>query len=112
MKPEITDLTAGTGVAAQRGDALSIHYRGTLEDGTEFDNSYDRHETLDFTLGTGELIRGMDDGLVGLRVGGRRRLRIPPQLGYGSAGVPGLIPPNSVLLFEVEMVAIRPPGTA
>jgi FKBP-type peptidyl-prolyl cis-trans isomerase len=112
VKLEITDIVIGTGVVAQRGDALSIHYRGTLENGAEFDNSYDRNETLDFTLGAAELIRGMDEGLVGMRVGGKRRLRIPPYLGYGSQGVPGLIPPHSVLVFEVELAGIRPPGTA
>ncbi len=112
MNLEITDVVIGTGVVAQRGDALSIHYRGTLDNGAEFDNSYDRNETLDFTLGAGELIKGMDEGLVGMRVGGKRRLRIPPHLGYGSQGVPGLIPPRSVLVFEVELAGIRPPGTA
>lgn len=111
MKLEISDVVVGTGVVAQRGDALAIHYRGTLDNGTEFDNSYDRNETLNFTLGTGELIKGMDEGLVGMRVGGKRQLRIPPYLGYGSQGVPGLIPPHSVLVFDVELVAIRPPGT-
>ena len=109
MQLEITELAPGSGPPAQPGDALAIHYRGTLEDGTEFDASYPRGETLDFTLGAGELITGMDQGLVGLRVGGRRRLRIPPALGYGRAGVPGVIPPNAVLVFEVEPVAIRPP---
>lgn len=104
---EITDVAPGTGAAAKAGDALAIHYRGTLDNGTEFDSSYPRGETLDFTLGAGELIKGMDDGLVGLKVGGKRRLRIPPALGYGRAGVPGVIPPNAVLVFEVELVAIN-----
>lgn len=108
MKLEITDLVVGSGLEARRGDALSIHYRGTLDDGTEFDSSYPGGETLDFTLGAGELIRGMDDGLVGMRIGGRRRLRIPPYLGYGAQGVPGLIPPHAVLVFEVELVRIGP----
>ena len=108
MKLEITDISRGSGPPAQAGDALSIHYRGTLDNGTEFDSSAGR-ETLDFTLGAGELIKGMDDGLVGLRVGGKRKLRIPPFMGYGAAGVPGLIPPHSVLVFEVELVKIRPP---
>lgn len=109
MNLEITDLAAGNGVAAQRGDGLAIHYRGTLDNGTEFDSSYPRGETLDFTLGAGELIKGMDEGLVGLKVGGKRRLRIPPNMGYGASGVPGVIPPNAVLVFEVELMAIRPP---
>lgn len=108
MKLEITDLSPGAGVSAKAGDLLAIHYRGKLDDGTEFDNSYDRGETLDFTLGAGELIPGMDQGLVGLRVGGSRRLRIPPYLGYGAQGVPGLIPPHSVLVFEVELIRIEP----
>lgn len=106
MNLEITDITPGTGAAAKAGDALAIHYRGTLDNGTEFDASYPRGETLDFTLGAGELIKGMDDGLVGLRVGGKRRLRIPPALGYGTRGVPGVIPANSILVFEVELVSI------
>lgn len=105
MRLEITDLVPGTGAAAASGDALAIHYRGALENGTEFDNSYDRGETLDFTLGVGELIQGMDQGLVGMKVGGKRRLRIPPAMGYGAPGVPGLIPPHSVLVFEVELVS-------
>jgi len=103
---EITEISAGNGAAAKVGDALSIHYRGTLDNGTEFDSSAGR-ETLDFTLGAGELIKGMDDGLVGLRVGGKRRLRIPSAMGYAARGVPGLIPPHSVLVFEVELVRIR-----
>ena len=106
-KLEITEVAPGTGAAAKSGDALAIHYRGTLDNGTEFDSSYPRGETLDFTLGAGELIKGMDDGLVGLKVGGKRRLRIPPELGYGRAGVPGVIPPNAVLVFEVELVSIN-----
>lgn len=108
MRLEITDLVPGTGAAAASGDSLAIHYRGSLESGTEFDNSYDRGETLDFTLGVGELIKGMDEGLVGMRVGGKRRLRIPPYMGYGAPGIPGLIPPHSVLLFEVELVSVMP----
>ncbi|MCC6320653.1 MAG: FKBP-type peptidyl-prolyl cis-trans isomerase [Phycisphaerales bacterium] len=107
MNLQITDLASGTGPSAKSGDSLSIHYRGTLEDGSEFDSSYPRGETLDFTLGAAELIKGMDDGLVGLKVGGKRRLRIPPGLGYGRAGVPGVIPPDAVLIFEVELVEIR-----
>ena len=112
MNLEITDLSPGSGPPAQPGDALSIHYRGTLDNGAEFDSSYPRGETLDFTLGAAELIKGMDDGLVGLKVGGKRRLRTPPQLGYGPSGIPGVIPPNAVLVFEVELVRIRPPLTA
>jgi peptidylprolyl isomerase len=112
MKLEITDLAPGSGAPAKAGDALCIHYRGTLDDGTEFDSSYPRGETLDFTLGAGDLIKGMDDGLLGMRVGGKRRLRIPPYLGYGAQGVPGLIPPHSVLVFEVELVRLEPGNRA
>jgi FKBP-type peptidyl-prolyl cis-trans isomerase len=108
MQLEITDTQPGTGAEAKAGDTLSIHYRGTLDNGTEFDSSKGR-DTLDFTLGAGELIKGMDAGLVGMKVGGKRRIRIPPDQGYGAQGVPGLIPPHSVLVFEVELVAIRPP---
>lgn len=110
MSLEITEIAPGSGPPAQVGQTLAIHYRGTLDDGTEFDSSYPRHETLDFTLGAGELIAGMDQGLVGLRVGGKRRLRIPPSLGYGAEGIPGVIPPNATLVFEVELVSILPPG--
>lgn len=106
MNLEITDLAPGSGPAAKSGDPLCIHYRGSLEDGTEFDSSYPRGETLDFTLGAGELIKGMDDGLVGLKVGGKRRLRIPSTMGYGKRGVPGVIPPDATLIFEVELVSI------
>lgn len=108
MNLEITDIAPGDGAPASAGDTLAIHYRGTLDSGKEFDNSYDRGETLDFTLGAGELIKGMDDGLVGMRVGGKRRLRIPPALGYGAGGIPGVIPPNAVLVFDVELVSISP----
>jgi len=93
----------GDGVLAETGDTISVHYVGTLEDSRVFDSSRDRNTPFRFTLGTGQVIRGWDEGLVGMRVGGKRILIISPEFGYGGQGV-GTIPPNSVLQFEVELL--------
>merc|ERR1711935_805258 len=91
---------------SRRGDLLSMHYTGKLEDGTEFDSSIPRGQPLQFTLGSGQVIKGWDQGLLGMCVGEKRKLVIPPELGYGSSGAPPKIPGNSVLVFEVELTKI------
>lgn len=107
----LLQLAEGTGAAAASGDRVTVHYLGCLTDGTKFDASHDRAEPITFVLGRGRVIQGWDEGLEGLRSGGIRYLRIPPELGYGARGTPGgPIPPNSTLLFEVEMVEVRPPA--
>jgi FKBP-type peptidyl-prolyl cis-trans isomerase len=98
-------LEEGSGKEAETGDRLSVHYTGTLRDGTKFDSSYDRGEPYTFVLGIGEVIDGWDQGLVGMKVGEKRRLEIPSGLGYGSNGS-GIIPPDAGLIFETELVAI------
>jgi len=100
------DLVVGTGPAAQPGDVVRVNYTGWLEDGTKFDSSYDRGQPFQFGLGQGQVIKGWDEGVVGMQVGGKRRLVIPPDLGYGPQGAGNLIPPNSILIFEVELLAI------
>lgn len=103
---KIEDLKMGDGAAAQTGQTVKVHYVGTLTDETKFDSSRDRNEPFEFTLGGGEVIQGWDQGLVGMKIGGIRKLTIPPQLGYGSTDL-GKIPPNSTLIFEVELLEIK-----
>ena len=103
---QIEDLQVGTGEEAKAGRPVTVHYRGTLTNGTKFDASYDRGEPLTFVLGSGQVIKGWDQGVAGMKVGGKRKLTIPPALGYGSRGFPGAIPPNSTLVFEVELVKV------
>lgn len=102
----IEDSLMGTGPAAQNGDVLSMHYVGTLQDGTKFDSSRDRGQPFQFTLGIGQVIQGWELGVLGMKVGGKRRLTIPPELGYGVRGQ-GSIPPNSTLIFEIELLQIN-----
>ena len=112
--PEITtpsglvyeDLNMGEGEAACAGQHVSVHYTGWLTDGTKFDSSKDRNDPFDFPLGAGHVIRGWDEGVQGMKVGGVRKLTIPPQLGYGARGAGGVIPPNATLVFEVELLKI------
>ena len=91
---EQTDIQVGTGAEAVSGNKVSVHYVGTLTDGTKFDSSRDRGQPFDFQLGAGRVIKGWDQGVAGMKVGGKRKLVIPPELAYGSKGFPGLIPPN------------------
>lgn len=105
-KLETEDLQVGDGQEAKSGDVVKVHYTGTLTDGTVFDSSKDRGQPFTFTLGAGQVIQGWDLGFEGMRVGGRRKLTIPPELGYGERGVPGAIPANATLVFEVELLEI------
>jgi peptidylprolyl isomerase len=102
------EIEKGTGPAPQPGEVVSVNYRGMLEDGTEFDNSYDRGEPFQFALGEGMVIPGWDEGIAMMHQGGKARLIIPPDLAYGEAGASGVIPPNATLTFEVELVSISP----
>lgn len=101
---QVTDEVVGTGAAAAAGRWVTVHYAGTLADGTTFDSSRDRGEPFSFLLGAGKVIKGWDQGLLGMRVGGKRKLVIPPELAYGSEGRPPVIPPNATLTFEVELL--------
>ena len=100
------DLVVGTGATAEPGQDVIVHYVGRLADGKQFDSSRARRDPLDFALGAGDVIRGWDEGLPGMRVGGKRRLTIPPELAYGAHGLAGVIPPHSTLVFEVELLEI------
>lgn len=104
MKTE--KLKTGTGTQAKAGQTVEVHYTGWLTDGTKFDSSVDRNDPFSFVLGTGQVIRGWDQGVATMRVGDKVRLTIPPELAYGSQGFPGAIPPNSTLIFEVELLSV------
>jgi FKBP-type peptidyl-prolyl cis-trans isomerase len=104
---KITDLVEGTGTEAQSGNTVSVNYRGTLTSGQEFDSSYRRNQAFTFPLGGGRVIRGWDEGVVGMKEGGKRRLVIPPDLAYGSRGAGGVIGPNETLIFEIELVKVQ-----
>ena len=100
------DLVVGSGATAETGDDVVVHYVGRLANGVQFDSSRARRDPLDFALGAGDVIKGWDQGLPGMKVGGKRRLTIPPELAYGSQGLAGVIPPHATLVFEVELLEV------
>jgi len=102
----IEDLSVGEGDEAVAGKHVTVHYSGWLTNGSKFDSSLDRNDPFDFPLGRGQVIRGWDEGVAGMKVGGKRRLTIPPEMGYGARGAGGVIPPNATLVFEVELLAV------
>ena len=106
-KPKIDDLVKGKGPEAVRGKTVEVHYTGWLTSGQKFDSSLDRKRPFRFRLGAGEVIQGWDEGVQGMKVGGKRKLTIPPHMAYGARGVPGAIPPNSTLVFEVELLGVK-----
>ena len=105
---EIEDLQIGSGAEAVEGANVDVHYTGWLTNGTKFDSSLDRGTPFSFPLGGGRVIKGWDQGVQGLKVGGKRKLTIPPELGYGERGAGGVIPPNATLVFEVELLGVKP----
>jgi len=113
--PEVTtasglrykDLVVGTGPSPQRGQTVTVNYTGTLEDGTKFDSSFDAGKPANFLIGVGRVIKGWDEGLMSMKVGGKRQLFVPSRLGYGAAGNGPKIPPNSDLVFEVELLGVK-----
>jgi FKBP-type peptidyl-prolyl cis-trans isomerase len=104
---EVEDVNVGTGTEAIAGKTVSVHYVGTLTNGEKFDSSRDRGDPFSFRLGAGQVIRGWDQGVAGMKIGGVRKLTIPPDLAYGDRGFPPVIPPKSTLLFEVELLGVR-----
>ncbi len=113
--PEVTtdsglkyvDILVGTGREAATGNLVTVHYTGWLTNGTKFDSSLDRRDPFSFPIGAGKVIRGWDEGVAGMKVGGKRKLTIPPQLGYGARGAGGVIPPNATLVFDVELLEVK-----
>lgn len=104
---KVEDKTIGTGAEAKAGKTLIVHYTGWLEDGTRFDSTRDSNRPIEFILGKGQVIAGWDQGLVGMKVGGTRKLTIPPNLGYGAEGASGYVPPNAALIFELELMEVK-----
>jgi FKBP-type peptidyl-prolyl cis-trans isomerase FkpA len=101
------DLETGTGATARSGQQVQVHYTGWLQNGRKFDSSVDRNEPFEFMLGAGMVIKGWDEGVAGMKVGGKRKLTIPPELGYGARGAGGVIPANAELIFDVELLGVR-----
>ena len=101
------DLQVGVGKTAKAGDTLEVHYTGTLKDGKKFDSSRDRHQPFSFHLGRGQVIKGWDEGVAGMKEGGKRKLIIPPVLGYGERGAGNIVPPNAELHFDVELLKVK-----
>ena len=104
---EYWDIKEGTGAEAVPGKTVSVHYTGWLANGKKFDSSVDRGQPFQFHLGAGEVIKGWDLGVAGMKVGGKRQLKIPPEMGYGTRGAGGVIPPNATLIFDVELLGVR-----
>ena len=107
LKVEILAEGAGDAQRPKPGDRVVVHYTGWLTDGKKFDSSVDRGDPLEFSLGAGRVIKGWDEGVAGMKVGGKRQLHIPPQLGYGDRGAGGVIPPGATLIFDVELVGVQ-----
>ena len=103
---EIEDQIVGEGEEAVAGQTVEVHYTGWLTDGAKFDSSHDREQTFSFKLGAGQVIAGWDQGVAGMKIGGARKLTIPPELGYGERGAGGVIPPNATLVFKVELIGL------
>ena len=103
---EIEDQIVGDGEEAVAGQTVEVHYTGWLTDGTKFDSSHDRDQTFSFKLGGGQVIAGWDQGVAGMKIGGARKLTIPPEMGYGERGAGGVIPPNATLVFKVELIGL------
>lgn len=101
------DVVVGNGASPTRGKQVKVHYTGTLENGTKFDSSVDRRQPFSFIIGVGQVIKGWDEGVMGMKVGGKRKLVIPANLGYGTRGAGGVIPPNATLLFDVELLDVQ-----
>lgn len=101
------DMEVGNGASPQSGQQVVVHYSGYLTNGTKFDSSVDQGEALAFAIGAGEVIQGWDEGIMSMKVGGKRKLIIPPQLGYGAGGSPPVIPPNAELIFDVELLEVK-----
>jgi FKBP-type peptidyl-prolyl cis-trans isomerase len=106
MPLTIEEIVVGTGTEAVAGKSVGVHYTGWLTNGKKFDSSVDRGEPFSFELGAGQVIKGWDQGVAGMKIGGKRKLTIPPELGYGARGAGGVIPPQATLVFEVELLSV------
>src|SRR5581483_210436 len=102
------DIKTGTGQVANTGDKVKVHYTGWFTTGKKFDSSVDAHQPYSFTIGKGDVIKGWDEGVTGMKVGGKRQLRIPPELAYGDTGYKNIIPPNSTLIFDIQLLSVTP----